>query len=158
MKKAGFIVLYISIHFLIVRPVRTQMFLLQTRGIDRGDIEQLHDVSVQKMDVRLIYFEFKLKDHQKILHYKIPFGFFFLIGIIGLILADAKKEEFLFLIAVHGGVTILATLILWYGVYVFSWTLFVLDLISRYLVPMTSIGLIPIAFLEKYKLDNERSI
>ncbi|MDR9417874.1 hypothetical protein [Gracilimonas sp.] len=65
MKKIIFIVLYIALHFLIMRDIRTRVFSMQTQSLAEGKIEQVENTTISKLGTRLIYFEYDTPDFEK---------------------------------------------------------------------------------------------
>lgn len=148
MKKIIFIVLYVALHFLIMHDVRTAVFSFQTQELTEK-IEHVENTTISKLGTRLIYFEYNSENFDKIWTYKLPFGFFFFLGIIGLILTGANKNYYFGLIGIHLLVSIAGALVFTYLVYKSVWMLAVCDLLSRYIIPLSSIGIIPLSLLEK---------
>lgn len=148
-KKIILIVLYVAVHFLIMRDVRTTAFSLQINALAEGGIEQVDNTTISKLGTRLIYFEYESQDFEKIWTYKLPFGFFFFLGIIGLILIGANKNYYFILIGIHLLISLIGALIFTFLVYKSAWMLAVSDLLSRYLIPLSSIAIIPLSLIEK---------
>lgn len=156
MKKAVLVGLYIMFHLFVLREVRTSFFEVQTKYLVEEGISSIETISVNGLGARLIYLEYHADDFKKIWHYKFPFGFFFLLGMIGLILLGADKNFYLIIIGVHLIVTIMCTLIFSYLIYQNVWWLAVSDMLSRYFIPLSSIGIIPLSLLFKNELAHER--
>ncbi|RNC86041.1 MAG: hypothetical protein ED557_04525 [Balneola sp.] len=81
--------------------------------------------------------------------YKIPYGAFFLFSLLGLILIDAKRVDYLILIGIHFTSGLISFLFLLVGINFYHYLLIVPDLLSRYLVPLFSLGLVGFAYLKK---------
>lgn len=76
---------------------------------------------------------------------KFPFGVYFLMGLVGLVLVSAAPKFFLYLVSVHVVGGMISYVALWGGV-LFDESFFILpDLLSRYLVPILSFLLIPLS-------------
>ncbi len=81
--------------------------------------------------------------------YKIPFGSFFLFSMIGLIIIDSKRKHYYILTSIHliGGVISFSFFVL--GINTFTQFLVIPDIISRYLLPVCSLGVVALSYLEK---------
>lgn len=156
MKKAIFVGIYILFHLFILREIRTSLFSWQTNALVQTNAQQIDEVSISDLGTRLIYIESKTDTIEKIWHYKFPFGFFFLLGMIGLILIGSDKNFYLILITIHVLAAVIATLVFSFLIYQSIWWLAVCDMISRYFIPLSSIGIIPLSLLDKRNLLHER--
>jgi hypothetical protein len=155
MKKAVLVSIYILFHLFILREVRTSFFGFQADALVYENTTDIENLSVNKLGSRLIYLEYQSDDFQKVWHYKFPFGFFFLLGMVGLILIGSNKNFYLILTAIHLIVAIIAGFIFYYLIDQSVWWLAVCDMLSRYFIPLASIGIIPLSFLEKRNLLHE---
>lgn len=81
--------------------------------------------------------------------FKFPFGMFFLFSIIGLIITDATTNKYLILIFIHFIGGLLSIIFLFFGVTNWGYFLIVPDIISRYLLPMFSLGLVALSLPRK---------
>lgn len=81
--------------------------------------------------------------------YKIPFGMFFLFSMIGLIMLGSRKEAFYILIVIHFLGGIISFLALIYSVPDHPYYLVIPDMIGRYLIPLLSLGLVALSYLQK---------
>ena len=88
--------------------------------------------------------------------YKMPFGSFFLFSLIGLVFIKAKRKSFLILISFHFIGGLLSTLFVWIGIHGFTNALIFTDFISRYLLPIGSLGLVALTLVQiKDSAENE---
>lgn len=156
MRKVVFVSIYILFHLFVLREVRTPLFGLQTDSLVKENITEVEHVSVSDLGTRLIYLEYKNDEFQKIWHYKFPFGFFFLLGMIGLIIIGSNKNFYLILIVIHLFTAIIASLVFSFFIFQSVWWLTVCDMLSRYFIPLSSIGIIPLSLLDKRNLLHER--
>lgn len=156
MKKAILVGIYIVFHLFVLREVRTSLFEFQTDALVHQNITDVENLSVNKLGTRLIYLEYQSDDFEKIWHYKFPFGFFFLLGMIGLILIGSNKNFYLVLIVIHLFTAIIASLVFSFFIFQSAWWLTVCDMLSRYFIPLSSIGIIPLSLLDKRNLLHER--
>lgn len=85
----------------------------------------------------------------KIWIYKIPFGLFFLIAVISLILLQSDKKFFSYLVFVQIFLGFLSFIGLFLAKYVSITLLSIPDLLSRYLIPLCSLGLVALAYMEQ---------
>ena len=89
--------------------------------------------------------------------YKIPFGVFFLLGMFGLVFIDAPGKSYAFLISIHFLSGILSFFFMLIGVYLLVPCLIIPDLISRYLTPLCSLGLVVLTFVQQRKVAESES-
>ncbi|MGN8226117.1 hypothetical protein [Gracilimonas sp. BCB1] len=119
-------------------------------------VQSSQDLSLQKLDTRLAVFKYSKGNTVKLFSYKIPFGYFFFLGIIGLILIGAENKFFVVLITAHGFVLFISTLIFWMNPAQHPWMFHVLDFLSTYLAPLSALGVIPLALYHRRR--NEDSV
>lgn len=148
MKRVVLIALYILFHILFLREVRNVIFSAQINDTFLERIELSTTVHVEKLDIRLINFRFKEGDFQKVWHYKITFGSFFFLAMIALISLNSETKLFVILAGMHVTVIIISSLIFHIGTQWSFALLAVPDLLSRYIIPLVSLGLIPIAYIQ----------
>lgn len=85
--------------------------------------------------------------------YKMPFGSFFLFAMIGLIAIKSGKSGYFQLIGLHLAGFIIATIAVWIALKNVTNALVITDFISRYLVPVGSLGLVAISHMQKKNED-----
>jgi hypothetical protein len=144
--KVLLIALYSLFHIYILRDVRNYIFEYQVSEKFIQNISDSDELSFQKLDTRLFYINYSSSDTQITWRYKVPFGSYFFLGIIGLILIGASFKYFYVFFSSHGGLLILSILLLKLNLETHLWPLVVIDFSSHYLIPLISIGIIPIAF------------
>lgn len=153
--KAVLISAYVLFHIYLLQPVRTAIFQYQ---IDENLIESVQKsqyISFQKLDTRLAVFEYSEGNSEKLFFYKVPFGSFFFLGMIGLILIGADKKFFIVLISTHGVILISASFVLMVDIVQNLSALHILDFLSTYLAPLSALGVIPLSLF--YKRNNHVS-
>ncbi|MEX0719389.1 MAG: hypothetical protein WD059_01895 [Balneolaceae bacterium] len=141
--------LILLVYFFLLRPIR-------------GEINQtifpLVEQSIQESDSQISYsqsgtvsnrIEWGDISNPKELYLKIPFGLNFLIGIIGLILVKAENRYYWILAAIQLGGGIVAFASFYFGTVSSANFLIITDLIMRYLMPLCSLGIVPLAFIQK---------
>ncbi|WP_395078696.1 LPXTG cell wall anchor domain-containing protein [Gracilimonas sp.] len=76
-----------------------------------------------------------------------------------MILTGDNKNYYFTLIGIHLLVTLTAVLVFTHLVYKSVWMLAVCDLLSRYIIPLSSIGIIPLSLLEnrRNKIHEEKT-
>ncbi|MEQ8523494.1 hypothetical protein [Gracilimonas sp.] len=147
--KAGLISAYVLFHIYLLRPVRTAVFQFQ---VDEDFIESINEsegLSFQKLDIRLAVFEYTKDDVEKLFFYKVPFGSFFFLGIIGLILIGADAKFFGILISAHGFILLWSLIIFSMDIAQNLMLLHILDFLSTYLAPLSALGVIPLSLYYK---------
>lgn len=156
-KKVFWIGIYLLIHFLILSDLRTNLFQFQIKGVDEYFSTTTNELSISRIDSRIIDFvqTGDTRKSAKIITYKIPFGFFFLIGLVGLIAVGANRRMYLVLILSHLAVLLLGSLVFYLSINVNTWLLAINDLFTRYFIPLISVGVVAYAVLEKKKIDGD---
>lgn len=155
MKKIVLVILYVLFHIFILRGIRTALFTFQVESQLIQQVEKIENLSVFELQQRMIFLTYEKPGYTKEWEYKFPFGYFFLIAITGLILIGADKKFYMILIGIHLGSVILTSIIFAVSMYFSTWLLIVCDLLSGYLVPLSSLGIVPLAFLEKRQEADE---
>ncbi|WP_421775346.1 hypothetical protein [Gracilimonas sp.] len=143
--KVMLIITYVLFHLYLLRPIRTAVFQYQVDDELIESVQSSQYLSFQKLDTRLAVFKYSTGNAEKLFFYKISFGHFFFLGIIGLILFGAENKFYVVLIAAHGFILISATLIFWMDPIQHTWMFHVLDFLSTYLAPLSALGVIPLA-------------
>lgn len=155
MKRILIIILYVSFHFTLLSSIRSAVFSFQVNGGFLNETIHSDRISITKIDKRMIWFDYHDDTFRKKLSYKISFGFYFLLGMIGLIIQNTSKEFIYMLIMVHIlGILVSSILFKLSGITDYK-SLIVIDLITRYLIPLFSLGLMPLSYLQKKKSTDE---
>ncbi|HCD53570.1 MAG TPA: hypothetical protein DEQ34_14065 [Balneolaceae bacterium] len=81
--------------------------------------------------------------------YKMPFGSFFLFSILGLVFVGGKSSDYGVLALIHVTGFVLSTLFVWIGLRAGNGFFVVPDMLSRYLVPLASLGLVALVYLRQ---------
>lgn len=81
--------------------------------------------------------------------FKFPYGMFFLFSIIGLIIIGASTNKYSILICIHFTGGLLSIIFLFLGVSSWGYFLIIPDIISRYLLPLFSLGLVALSLPKK---------
>jgi hypothetical protein len=149
--RAGLITAYVLFHIYLLRPVRTAIFQYQVNEKVIDAVQTSNILSFQKLDTRLVVFEYSKDNTEKLFSYKVPFGYFFFLGIIGLILIGADKTYFIVLISAHGFILIVASTIFLMNIIHNPGMLHVLDFLSTYLAPLSALGITPLSLYYKRK-------
>lgn len=149
---AGIIVLY----FFGIRPFRAQVNhaiylpVIAKTAQANSNIE----ISGESSTVgNTLYWE--SEEGRKSLFVKVPFGLHFLLAVIGLIFLQAKKRYYHILFLIHFSGGIFSLLIVYLSGYVEFGLLIGADLMMRYLVPLCSLGIVPLALIEKKRKIDE---
>jgi hypothetical protein len=153
LKKFCLISLYLLIHFLILTEVRTALFQYQISGVKFYYSSHDSEITINRIDTRIIDFNYPVsnKTTEKVWSYKIPYGFFFLLGIIGLIIVGSDRKFYIVLLLSHFVVLLMGSLVFYLSINVNTWLLAISDLLTRYFTPMVSISVVAFALLEKRK-------
>ena len=149
-KKAGFIIALILFYFLGIRELRGVVHDLHLGTIlpeDYGKVQEEINFTAQS-SVSFSFYEEAEVIHKK-WDYKIPFGMFFLFGCIGLITLGSRSNSYMYLIGIHfiGGILSFVGLLL--ALTLSIKFLIIPDILSNYLVPLCSLGLVALSYIQK---------
>lgn len=147
--KAALISVYVLFHIFLLRPVRTAIFQYQVNEVFVESITESEELSFEKLDIRLAVFEYQKDDVKKLFFYKVPFGSFFFLGIIGLILVGSDGKLFGILISAHGLILLGSLVIFSMDIVQNLMLLHILDFLSTYLAPLSALGVIPLSLFYK---------
>ncbi len=147
--KAILIAAYVLFHLYLLRPVRTVIFHFQVDESLVESVQKSQHLSFQTLDTRLAVFNYSEGHTEKHFSYKVPFGHFFFLGMIGLILIGADKKLFIILFSAHGFILISASFILMMDITENLYTLQFLDFLSTYLAPLSALGVTPLSLFYK---------
>lgn len=143
LKKGVLITSVIAIYVLLIRPVRVKLIVLIEEFFEIGksfyieiystSINMFYDYSGEALD-----FSFKM-----------PFGLFFVITAIGLVIFEAKKKEVYIFLLVHFSIWSLAFMFFLGGIKESMISLIIMDFLVRYLLPICTLGFIPFILMER---------
>jgi len=151
--KTILISLYLIFHFFVISDVRTHVFEFQIIEVQTYYNSPNSEINIDRIHTRIIDFDYpdKEKGTEKVWTYKIPFGFFFLLGILGLLTVGSNRKYYIVLLVTHLVVLLAGSLVFYLSINVNTWLLAINDLLTRYINPMISIGVVAFALLEKRK-------
>ena len=131
------------IYFLVLRPIRGDVIsFIDSRttyhGLDYGFVgaTSINMVSLNNSE-------------QKEMYFKAPFGMFFLFAVMGLLFVGFTVRNTLLLAGLHSSIWILAFISFKIGVAGSLLFLDIMDFLAGYLLPLCTMGLIPMLLLMK---------
>ena len=150
LKKAAFITVFTLIYFLGIRELRGVVHDLHLGTILPAEYGELQEGFwfYAPSSVSFAFYE-----ESEVIHkqwtYKIPFGMFFLFGCLGLIALGSRNNSYMYLVGIHfiGGMLSFIGLLL--ALTLSFKFLIIPDLLSRYLVPLCSLGLVALSYIQK---------
>ncbi len=151
LKKFLLIIIVVAIYFIGVRKLRAAIHDLHLGSIlptSYGVIDEDSEVTFFAQSSVSYTFYYQSDEANYIWMYKIPFGSFFLFAVLGLILVNAKKNDYLILVGIHLISGLIALLFLILGLNLQKYFLIIPDLLSRYLVPLCSLGMVGYTYLK----------
>lgn len=157
-KKALLIIGFILLYFLGIREVRKVVHELHLGTVFPEQLSVIDD-ELEIESQSSVSFTFYNLQYEKGhgWQYKIPFGSFFLLAVIGLILIDANGKEYATLASIHiiGG--LISFLFVLMGINIWINFLIIPDLLGRYLIPISSLGYVALSYVQKKQkvLDGE---
>jgi len=141
LKKAGLAAAVVVIYFFVIREVRQEVhnFYMGTVLPDEhGEINDHYSFYSQSSVSFTICSE--CTEYGKGWLFKVPFGSFWLFGAFALVLISAKRESYLILSAIHLSAGVVTFLFVLIGQNGFDILMIGTDFISRYLLPLFSLG------------------
>ncbi len=150
LKKGLLVISFVLIYFLGVREVRKVVHNIHLGTVLPTQLGQINNQIDFESQSSVSFTFHKLgteKSHGW--QYKMPFGSFFLFGTIGLILLGASRKDFGILSAIHivGGVVSFIFVLI--GVHGWVNFLIIPDILSRYLIPVSSLGFVALTYVQK---------
>ncbi|MBO6523651.1 MAG: hypothetical protein JJ971_07505 [Balneolaceae bacterium] len=149
-KKGALIITLVFIYFFGIREIRGVILDTHLGTIlpqDYGEIQN----GLFFTELSSVSFSFynKTRVIHKFWVYKIPFGLFFLLACIGLIILYANSKFYYYLIGIQiiGGA--ISFLFLLLTISISDHFIVVPDLISRYLTPLCSLGLVALTYIQQ---------
>lgn len=152
-KKAILILAVILVYFLGIKEVRKKVISSQFSSISKVE-DRNEFTNIQLNGVSISFFE---EDRKENLYrtYKMPFGMFFLFSMILLVLIDGKRNDFLALVLIHFSIGILSYLFIRLSISMNSEWILIPDFLSRYLDPISSMGIVALSYIKQRRDLNE---
>ena len=147
--KAGLISIYVLFHIYLLNPARTAIFQSHVNNYLIENVENSKNLSFKKLSFRSMVIIYNHQNTSKELSYKIPFGSYFLLGIIGLIIFSAKRNFFVILISAHTLFLTIFFVTLTLDINQNPNLLFISDYLSSYVSPFLSLGITPISIVHR---------
>lgn len=132
------VVIIFALYLFFIRDVRSSL----NKQIGKSVEKKIVASEGLKLDIRStrLWINQSTSQQEKVYAFKFPFGFFFLLGVAGLVLFGFDVRLIFVLFGVHCIAVLVNLLFLWLGL-IFSPLFFTgMDLISRYLIPLISLG------------------
>lgn len=157
LKKLLLFIVIVLIYFLGIRNLRAVVHDLHFGSVlpdTYGLVGESTNLTFYSQSTVSYTFVYQPDETEYIWIYKIPFDSFFLFAMLGLVFLNAKKDDYLILTGIHFTSGLISLLFLVLGIHFQHYLLLVPDLLSRYLVPLCSLGMVGLAYLKnKGKLE-----
>lgn len=151
-KKALIIIVFSLIYFLGIREARAFLHGLHL-GTILPDEYGVFDEGISfdnKSSVSFsFYTNFDSDEVSRVWSYKIPFGLFFLLAVLGLILLDSETKYYYYISVIQLIALIFSIIGLLLAKSLSAKFLVIPDIISLYLLPLCSLGLVALVFIAK---------
>lgn len=134
LKKLVFVIIFIGFYFLLLRPVRSYTSDILKSNIE---IEHFETYSQSSVGLTILYLD---EGFEKEFAFKMPFGMFFLFSTISLIFINASWRDLGILCAIQSIFWIIAFICMIIGSKGNLFFLEVMDMVLRYLLPLSSLG------------------
>lgn len=141
-RKALFAVLFVGLYFIVVREIRISLNTFFYELIT--DIEISSNLNVVKFPTRLWIYDYSF-EFAKTYTFRFAFGYYYLLGMTGLLFFSFDKRSFSYLTITHLLLTIVSLIATLIGLIRFNSFLILSDIISRYLIPSISLGIVAIS-------------
>jgi hypothetical protein len=142
------VVAFIGFYFLLLRPVRSYTADILKSNIE---IEHFETYSQSSVGLTILYSD---EDLKKEFAFKMPFGMFFLLSTISLIFINANWRDFGILCAIQSVFWLIAFICMIIGSKGNLFFLEVMDMVLRYLLPLSSLGF-PAYLLAQKKMETD---
>lgn len=146
--KIGILLLYLLFHLTLMRTIRTAVFSFQANPSVVTAIEENPNYTEFILETRQLQVLYQNKNYEKYWIHKLPFGFFFLLSISALIFVSRSWKPIYAIIILHFVILIISWLFLYLAAFYKPQFLAVCDLLTRYLLPIVSLGIIPLVYLQ----------
>jgi len=143
-------VLFIAVYFFVIREVRIWLNLLVSEYSE--GLEILPNLKVITFKTRLWIYQYS-GELLNIYTYKILFGYYFLLGFIGLTYIARDFKPYILLSIIHFVLSLICLLSLIYGLTYNANFLIITDAIVRYLIPVFSLGIVALLPIWYRKID-----
>lgn len=149
------VILFILFYFFLLRPLRGEVNRVLLKPLVEQSIHSDHIISYDLGSTVSNRIEWSDGNSVKELFLKIPFGLNFLIAVTGLIILGADTRFLWILCAIQllGG--FISVLTFYSGTISSASFLIITDLTMRYLTPLCSLGIVPLAFIHQRQKENE---
>jgi hypothetical protein len=148
----------VIIYFFLLRPLRAELNKYIYQPIVEKSMSQNERIYTDKeassVSNYIFWSDGDAPPH--VLSIKFPFGLHFLLGIIGLVILGAKKSFYIYLVSIQVFGSLSALLCLYLGSLTIIQLLVISDLLLRYLIPLCSLGMVPLAFIYQKQITHER--
>ncbi len=143
LKKSVLITSVIAIYVFLIRPVRVKLIELIEEFFK---IEETFHIEIYSTSLNMLY---AYGDEVLDFSFKMPFGLFFVITAIGLVIFEAKKKEVFILLLAHFSIWSLASVFFLAGLKESMISLIIMDFLVRYLLPICTLGFIPFILMQR---------
>lgn len=155
--RLAFVLLIIVGYFFLIRPIRAEINRIILKPVVEYGVTSNTNIyaAEESRSVSNAIF-WGEGDTRNELFVTVPFGLTFLVGMMGLVLVGSEPKFFGYLVAIQliGGV--IAVLSFYLGAILHLKFLILSDLTIRYLIPLCSMGLVPLALILKRQIFHER--
>lgn len=145
--KLSIIALIFIVYIFAVRPIRSSINFAVSNSLEPS-ISKVEDLKLIKRNTQIWIYQYQ-NEMRTIFTFKFPFGFFFLLGLIGLLIFSAKKEYYYLLVSVHFLAIILSLICIYLGLKSPKFLYSIMDFISRYFLPLASLGIVALQLQDR---------
>lgn len=142
-KRIIFSILIITVYFSLFRPIRS-VLIQSIHESSNYKTLTTENIILRSTSIQLIP---KIVDYEASKTLKSPFGLFFLISTLGLVLLGVPVRNLGYLIILHSTLWVFAFLFFKAGISLNIFFIEIMDLFNRYLIPITTLGFIPLVFM-----------
>lgn len=143
LKKGILITSVLAVYVFLVRPVRVKLIVLIEQFFR---IEEVFHIETYSTTLNMLH-----AYNGDILNFsfKMPFGLYFILTAIGLVIFEATKKEVTIFLIVHLSVWGLAFIFFLGGITESIISLVIMDFLVRYLLPISTLGFIPFILMRR---------
>lgn len=154
--KIGILLLYLLFHLTLMRTIRTAVFSIQANESIVTVMEENPNFKEFVLETRQLQVLYQNRNYEKYWSHKLPFGFFFLISISALIFVSRSWKPIYAIVGLHFMILLISWIFLYLGAFYKPQFLAVCDLLTRYLLPIVSLGIIPVVYLQNKSNSNSK--
>ncbi len=150
-----FLVIILVFQLTVSREIRSHLFetIISKNNTysNYGYHERILPINIGKRVATLqVYFN----ESSKNVSVKLPFGMYFIFGILVMIMTGAKNTYYKYMVSVHAIIFLVLIPTIYAGLYFYPTLLLIVDFMSRYMIPLISLGIVAIQLANQHLITH----